>query len=549
MSISRSLQKSLGIFCAVLVISLFTAGGCSDNNGGGNTVDPAGADALLVGGHAGQVANELDFALDLTDYDGMTLNNMIVDCLDIDTLTADEEAALKQAFDSGFIIFGYEASEPCVVKLMADILDHPLIFDELTDLNVPEDISTDVFVVELHGDHIWYNDITFSDGGLMIDEDDANPEPAPGNGDDDDEAAVTPDDPDFPNYDTFQVHSSAIKEIIDTYDVRRDVLEGQGMVVGLDDFDDLNMTATRSVTTTDPLFATSNTSQPTGTLAEIAASYIHTHTHYVRPPNGTDDHNNSSYTGTYQMSTYVWSITASGPSGTFSYLMIAQDFNLSSAGLYRRTGSRDKGWYLRQFTNTNRLKSGGSYLSSNQAFLLDNDPASVSQETSSETHSTSFGISGDISTDGPSVGASADWSNSITTQKADVGILNNALSSNTGNDATWTYTALRPDHRDAGGLCTWDHLSEPAALARSNYQPSQTYIYRISPSFADSTITLESRWAVSVERMTLSKCTKLFSCYSCGSQNWTYTDNLGTDPDSLSVSASFNMGIHLPALP
>lgn len=546
-----SVKKYLIFPVLAVVIILGTIGGCSDSNNGSTTVSPADADALLVGAHADDIRSDLGFALDLADYDGMTINHMIVDCLDIDTLTQDEKDALREAFESGLIVFAYESNEACVAKLFADIFDHPLIFDELQSLDLPNGSSHDIFAAELHGIHIWTHELVFGDTNEpMTDEGDVNPDQN-GDGTDEDPLADLefPFDPDFPLHDTFEVHSEAILEWIRAYPDRRDVLEAQGDVI-LTTAAELNLA--ESTSDSDPAIST-RTSNPTGTLADIAASYIHTHTFHPRPPGGTDDHNNDAYTGTYQMTTYVWSITADGPAGIFSYAFIAQDFNLQSASLYRRTGSRDKGWYLRQFTNTNRLKSGSSYLTGNQATILDNDPQSVSAEQSSETQSTSFGVTGDISSDGPSLGASASWDNSVTIEKAEIAIDNLSLSSSTGNDASWRYTAKQPETRDNSAVCTWDHLSDPPALAKSNFQPTQSFIFRISPQFADTTMKLESRWAVSVERMTLNKCTKWFSCYSCGEQNWTYTDNQNKSPNQLAsgngLSATFNISFHIPALP
>jgi len=82
----QSLLKSITFFFLVVLVVFGSIGGCSNNNGGGDSVfvDPADADALLVGAHADQIVQELGLFLDLALYDGETLNNFIVDCLDID---------------------------------------------------------------------------------------------------------------------------------------------------------------------------------------------------------------------------------------------------------------------------------------------------------------------------------------------------------------------------------------------------------------------------------------------------------------------------------
>lgn len=445
-------------------------------------------------------------------------------------LTDEEKDALKQAFGNGLIVFAYQSDEACVAKLFADIFQHPLIYEELESSDIPPGESHDVFAAELHGIHIWTHQIVFA--GLDEPEtsgSEGNPDHNPDGPLDEDPLLdfQFPIDDDLPLAGTFQEHSLEILEWILTYDDRRDILEDQGDVIFTASNADLNMLDNKTSVFLDPTMS-SRVSDPTGTLGDIAASYIHT-------------------------STYVWAITADGPSGIFSYIFIAQDFNLQSSGLYQRTGSRDKGWYLRQFTNTNRLKSGGSYLSANEAIILDNDPQSVSASQSTETQSTGFSVGGDISTDGPSVGAEASWENSVTIQKAEVAIDNLSLASSTGNDGSWRYSSNQPNHQDASFICTWDHLSSPPALATSNFQPTQSFIHRIDSKFADTTLTLESRWAVSLERTQLQNCDKIISCYTCGNQHRTFTDNLNKTPNQLAsgngLSKTTTATIHIPALP
>jgi len=450
-------------------------------------------------------------------YDGETLNNFIIDCLDIENLTDDEKDALKEAFENRFIVFAYQSNEACVAKIFADIFQHPLIFEEVESSDVPEGESHDVFAAELHGIHIWTHHIVFADlDDPQASGSESNPDHnTDGPFDDPLLGFEFPIDNTLPLAGTFEEHSLEILKWILTYNDRRDILEAQGDVIFSQNNADLNMVSKRTSAFIDPTIA-SRVSDPTGTLGDIAASYIHTSTYTAKPPGGEDP----TYSGNYQMTTYVWSITANGPAGVFSYVFIAQDFNLQSSGLYRRTGDRDNGWYLRQFTNTNRLKNGSNYLTSNEAIILDNDPQSVSASVSTETQSTGFSVGGDISTDGPSVGGSASWENSVTIQKAEVAIDNLSISSSTANDASWRYSSNQPNHQDASIFCTWDHLSSPPALATSNFQPTQSFIFRIDPKFADNTLTLESRWQVSLERTTLNSCSKIISCYSCGSQSW-----------------------------
>ncbi len=522
-----SLVKSLTFLFLVVFVVFGAIGGCSNNNGGG--VDQGDADAVLIGEHAKQIRQDLAFALLLADFDG-TLNNMILDCRDIENLTQEEKDAIKEAFDNEFIIFIYESNEACIARFFADIVRHPLLFEELESLDLPEGDTHDIFSAEQHGIHIWTQEVIIADLTPLNEEVGENPNPpvAPGGSADPDAGAEVPTNENDPLFGTFQVHSLHIFDWIQAYTLRRDILEDQGEVIM--EF---------------PVVSTRADSDPTGTLGEIAASYIGTNTYIPRPPSDTDDYNDDSYKGNYQMNTYVWAITADGTAGVFSYLFIAQDFNLQSNNLYRRTGSRDKGWYLYEFKNSNRLKSGSDFLTQDQATILKNDPPSVDEEVDSTTTTTSLTVSGTIKNDGALLGGSAGWSNSVTVVKNDVGIQNLTNTSDTFNDATWAYIPNRPSPRDSG-LCSWDHLSDPAELARSNFQPTQSFIYRIDPSFADSTIKLRSEWRVSVGRDQLTSCIKIFSCHCCGNHHTTWTDSIDDDTN---ISAKFNASIHLPALP
>jgi hypothetical protein len=295
-------MKCLGFVLLFGFISLGAIGGCNNNGGGDSAfVDPADADAVLVGAHADQIVRELGFFLDLALYDGETLNNFIVDCLDIDFLTDEEKDGLKQAFDNGLIVFAYQSDEACVAKLFADIFQHPLIFEELDSLDIPPGESHDVFAAELHGIHIWTHQIVFGTleepGGTGSED---NPDHNPDGALDEDPLADLqfPIDTDLPLAGTFQEHSLEILKWILTYDNRRDILEDQGDVIFSAKSADLNMLDERTSVFLDPTMS-SRVSDPTGTLGAIAASYIHTSTYTPKPPGGEDP----TYSGNYQMTT------------------------------------------------------------------------------------------------------------------------------------------------------------------------------------------------------------------------------------------------------
>jgi len=527
------LTKCLVFVLLFGIISLGAIGGCNDNNGSGG-----GPDAILLGDHQEQIRQELEFALGLGEYDG-NLNNIIFHCPDIDKLTQEERDIIKDAFDKEFVIIAYDSNEPCVVRLFAEVLMHPLIHAEIDSFDIPDGNEHDLFIVERHGRHVWTGQAVFEtmDPASLTTVDNPDLDLV---GEFDDDVVEVPTI-DAPQFGTFEPHSVHTLEWITNYKARRKILEEIGTLT------DIDLSPVTSLTDSSQNIDVSNrVSTQTGNIAQQSPDYINTVTYTARPPLGVNDYDDSSIAGTYQMTTYIWALTADTAAGVFSYIFGVQDYNLQSTNLFVRDKNRDRGWHLFSFNNSNNLEFGGSLdLTTSEAILLENAPQSLGPSIETQTSSTSTSLSGGYSSGTGLATGTASWSNSSTVQKRDVAIENLSLSQ-TGNDGTWRYTPKKVSPQDSD-FCTWNSLSSPAQLGKTNFQPSQSFVYQIDPKFAGKTVKLESTWRVSVVRNHLKSCkSSAFGCKDCSKHHIDSTDSI--DPDT-PVSKTFHMSIALPPVP
>jgi hypothetical protein len=219
-------------------------------------------------------------------------------------LTPDEIELIRDAYDKGFILFVYKATEKDMVQIYRDIVAHPFRHAELESLDgIPEGNMHAVFTLEQHEGLDWSGTAQFTMSEtrdlLEGEEDDLSPSEAQGE---------------------FYIHGFHISEWLDAQSARRQELLAEGLIKSSavelmdeldlkDEFDEQLGAVTRDTE---------------GTLLDLASANINTNTKYVTFTETTD-------TDSFQMTSKAWIVTADTDTGLFSFLLVDQDFNLATS--------------------------------------------------------------------------------------------------------------------------------------------------------------------------------------------------------------------------
>lgn len=461
--------RSFLLALTVVIISLGTIGGCNNNGGSGGSTPTHG---VLIGDHRDEALVDIMAGMDVDFYAGKR-HNMIIDGTRLDNLTNDEKDIIRDAYQNGFIILAYDMNDARVARLYNDILQHPSIFAELEDLSMPDGNSYEVFAIEKQGPHDW----SFTGTSEQVDQI---------------EFLVDGELSQLKQVERgpFELHAIQMREWIEAQEQRRIELELKGLLdvdasKALENFEIL-------AEFEDVLEEVTRTSDQSGTLINLASAWIQTSQNKL-------SFKETDKLDTFQMVTSAWIATVDTPNGVFSFLCVAQDFNLATSNGFVKDTDTQQYWYLSQFSNTNTLSVSGTDLDSSKAELLKEQPDTNQATTTTESISVGTSVGGTVGVDSDGASASISggmsWTTSTTFSKANVSINNVSLMNDTlSNDASWNYFP-RPATPGPDDGCV-NTIHDLADLAHTTFQPSQGYIYRIDSDFADQTLNLNTQFSI-----------------------------------------------------
>lgn len=509
------LMKSLGIVLLFGIISFGVIGGC-DNNGGGKDL------AILLGEHRQDASDDINAAFNVSDTFEGELNNIIIDGQNLAGLTDAERNIIKDAYEQGFIIIVYDVTERQIEELY-EIIEHPSKYDEgavMSSLGEGDDGEMyEVYTFERIGGINWSSIARFGSLGAI---ESVNGGFVPDTGISDDKIIF--------EFHAFYMKQWIIQQIDRAQELMDDGLIGANAANVIhkfgftDEIEEILETPTRST--------------QTGTLLNVASADIQTNSVLTGfSSSGTIGVSTTSAdeVNFYQFISKTWIITADSPQGVFSFLFVSEDYTLASSNgfLTNDEGSAafskaQQAWYLSELTTVNTLAVGSNTLDSSEVTLLENSPDTNQATTTSVTTSIDTSISGTVGVDqdgaSASISGGVSWGTSDTYTKANVSINNKSLSeTTTGTDASWQYIPAAAMAGGQKGLCNDLGLRGLADLSHETFQPSQAFIYRISPNYVGETIKLETEISFQMRNTYTSGC-NIFGC-SCGKTDQNSTAN------------------------
>ena len=475
--------KSFTVIIAIITLSFLAVGGCNSNNGGGGGSDP---ELALLGDHRAEPVADISAEIPTGPHTGEP-NNILLDGQSLETLTVQDIALIKEAYDQGYIIFAYDLTEKGIVRVYREVVKHPLRHAELNSLQgLAEGILHGVFSIEQHDGHVWSGTAQFEENALR-------------------EFQEGQEDPIIlaPPEAEYTPHGIHIKSWIDSYDDRVDQLVDDGLLeLSAEELlDELDMKDEFN----DELGAVTRDTE--GTLLDLTTANIHTSQNQLSFTETTAK-------DTFQMTSQAWIVTADTPTGLFSFLLVEQDFNLATSNGFTKDSSTQQYWYLQEFSVENTYQVNDDLIASNKAQLLQESPETNQATTSTETTSISTSISGTVGADqtsgaNASVSGGVSWSTSNTVSKANVSINNLSLSNNAvSNDATWQFLP-----RTAEGLSDGceNSIHNLADLSHNTFTPATAFIVRIDSDFTGDTLKLKSKFTIQTRNTYVGSC-NIFGC-------------------------------------
>jgi len=398
--------KIFMLFMFVAFVMVFVPS-CDENNGGGTIGVPT--HAFILCDHRNEALEDLQQVMDIAVHNRQDNFHIMLDGINLGSCTQQDITLIREAFDAGFIILAYEMNEARIAVLYKEILNHPLIFDEFEQLNIPAGEEFSVFTIENRGGHDWSSQIDFgsdeitTSGRIIGENQTANA------------SSQTRQDETSGG---FINHGNHMVDWIEDFDERLAELIDDGLVGGsatqvLNNFemmDDIEK----------ELEAVTNQADITGTILGLASAWIQTNflKVYVESDNsilvqGSDS--NAPHINIYQMTTKAWVATTGTQTGTISVLCVNQDYGLASTnGFVENDVDSHNAWFLSEFKNINTLKIGSTDLDTTNATLDPTEqPATNQASTATTTVSVNASLSGTVGVDqdgaSASVSAGVDW--------------------------------------------------------------------------------------------------------------------------------------------
>lgn len=456
-------------------------------------------------------------------------------------LTDQDIELIREAFNEEFVISVYEIDAAVIAYLYGVILQIDDVHEDTEDPeNTDPEGFANTFTIEKHGNVIWtskthsgFTDLKETFGSLPgIDvSDDLN---------------------------EFIHHAFHKRDWIESYDERRLELMEEGFIEGdaaamMKRFgleDELEQINRQAASTRDTTFE----SEDGENLLTLARAHIQSNLSYIgfsdaesivgaNSPSATD-------LNVYNITNKVWTITADTPDGLKSFVFLEQDLNLASANGYDETDEQhapdgfptQQAWYLREFKNVNTLQIRSRELDSDEAELVDNQPATNQATTAEVTSSVESGIEGTVGVDtsggNASISGGISWSTSTTFNKENVSIDNLSFSQrpDLGNDASYRY---RPRPSEIFDDKCNNSMHNLADLSRATFSPTQISVWRIDGSDADKTLKIKTVISAILRNSYIDSC-NIFGC-KCDVKNQDVNISLS--------DKTFIHSIHIPAAP
>ncbi len=486
------LKKCLGFVLVFGFISLGAIGGCSDGDGSGEP------ELVVIGDHRDIALTDISFELETGPHAGKP-NNILLDGISIEDLTNEEITLIKESYEAGFVIIAYDVTEKDIVTIYRDIVGHPLRHAELESTEeLPEGNSHGIFTIEQHDGLVWTGTTQFAMTAMRevpegVVDDLVLPDPG---------GAYTP-------------HGKHITQWLKGHDDRRQQIKDEGLSA-------LNAEELLEKYNLKGEFEedfSAVTKDQVGTLLDISSANIHTSTNQV-------SFHETSLLDTFQMTSKAWIMTVETPTGLFSFLLVAQDFNLATSNGFTKNVEGDAAfsnaqqyWYLQEFSVKNTYSVNGTPLTQSKAFLLEESPETNEASTQSETTSLEYSVSGTVGVDQESGGNAAlsggvSWGTSTTIEKANVSINNLSVSDNSVlNDATWQFLPRPSEIGGSKSTCNNLGLRNLADLAHNTFQPATAFIVRISPDYVGQTLNINTEFTIQTRNSYVDNC-NIFGC-SC----------------------------------
>jgi hypothetical protein len=476
------LKKCLSFLSLIVLLSLGAIGGCSGSSN---------PELAVVGEHRDVALSGISSEIQTSQYDGVP-TNLLMDGVNINNLSNDEIASIRDAYNAGFVIVFYDVSDRDIVQIYQDIIESNVYSDVKSLKSIPEGNTTPVFAIEQINGVVW----SFS-----------------GNFNATDASKLRGDSPD--EMGDFALQGRMIRDWLNDIPSRDQVIDAK------------SSTASRLVDNAglrsklDAQLGINKSDEPAD-LSSLTYANINTHRYTLQDSKGNEN--------VYQTTQKAWILTADTPTGIFSFLLVEQDFNLQSSALfiYNKVGHHalnavdpslnpDQGFYLKEFKVENSYFAGGNVLIYGQADLLDESPATNQASIETTTTSLTTSIQGSVQVGAgakPDSGAGnvqfqfgIQWGTSTTVSKENVSINNLSLTSKYGNDATWQFLPRRPEIGGSSGgqagSCQNYGLRNLADLAHTTFQPATAFIVRLSPDHVGQTLEIRSDFTYDLERSQL----------------------------------------------
>jgi len=526
------------LILALFVLSIFTVGGCNNNNNGGNSIH-----GVVLGDHREEALIDLRNAMDIGEHEGEP-NHIHLDGLFIQDLTQEEIELIREAFNEGFIISVYDVNDAVIAFLYQIVLNLPDVHEELED-PANSDIGdvAQVFTIEQHGGVIWtsmsHDDIT--DLRIRPDSDMVEGERPPD------------------TFGPFAHHAFHKRQWIEKLGERRQKLIEDGLLSedGIELNQNPRILDELRALGDDIATRDSDVSLEVGgeSIISLTSTYLQSNQFHIGFTNsrkvvgGNDP--DASAKNTYQMVTQAYITTAdTNEQGLKSFLFVSQDFTLASANGFNNNPDtaqdgfpKQQGWYLSEYKNINTVKIGSETLEFPEAELLDHSPETNQAESASQSVSTSTSFSGTLGFDSSgskvSLTGGLRYTSSTSFSKQNVAVANLSLSqTTTGNDASWRYRPRKAEILD--DKCN-NSLFNLADLAHNTFTPSQGWIMRIDGSRADQTLKIITQITLTLTNSVRGNCFVGCRCESL---------NQGVEfPFTDGTFNNYTMSIHIPAVP
>ena len=284
------LKKCLGFVYLIVLLSLGAIGGC-DGSGNGNP------ELAVLGNQRDVALSGISSEIQTSQYDGNP-TNILLDGTTLGDLTNEEIASIRDAYEAGFVIVIYDASEKDISQIYHDIINDQYTPSGDASVIVP------VFAIEKDDNVHWAFEGDFNAT---------------------DASKLTLDENDPVSVEQFAEEGREIRDWLEDHPSR------EQQVI---DLNQNSSTASRLVDNAGlrseldkQLVMTKSESSVAGTLLEIASADIVTSTYYVYSGMGSKNPGDGDV-NRYQGTSYAWIVTADTSRGPYSFLMVTQDYLL-----------------------------------------------------------------------------------------------------------------------------------------------------------------------------------------------------------------------------